>query len=261
MKDFKDYQQVQNEEMKNRLAALQLEKMIDSFQARIDGIALRVDDTNDYWDEYTEDSLTAAGFRREGTTFQKDIVTGSTITSPVIRELREIQQYQDMLYETPDLETASGIRNYGLVYDFDAVQALIANATKVVEAEEERVFGTGVREWRAKGGAWAERDEAPDLSKKKEQEKGWQNKGDGLFGKHVGYAPVYKSGYDVDMEKSRTKNIKYKGSGELGRILGYLLLVQHGRGRGLQPSEPTRLGQAFMGCLSTLERRLDDGSP
>jgi hypothetical protein len=120
-----------------------------------------------YWDEYTEDSLTAAGFRREGTTFQKDIVTGSTITSPVIRELREIQQYQDMLYETPDLETASGIRNYGLVYDFDAVQALIANATKVVEAEEERVFGTGVREWRAKGGAWAERDEAPDLSKKK----------------------------------------------------------------------------------------------
>jgi hypothetical protein len=63
MKDFKDYQQVQNEEMKNRLAALQLEKMIDSFQARIDGIALRVDDTNDYWDEYTEDSLTAAGFR------------------------------------------------------------------------------------------------------------------------------------------------------------------------------------------------------
>jgi hypothetical protein len=56
MKDFKDYQQVQNEEMKNRLAALQLEKMIDSFQARIDGIALRVDDTNDYWDEYTEDS-------------------------------------------------------------------------------------------------------------------------------------------------------------------------------------------------------------
>jgi hypothetical protein len=222
MKDFKDYQQVQNEEMKNRLAALQLEKMIDSFQARIDGIALRVDDTNDYWDEYTEDSLTAAGFRREGTTFQKDIVTGSTITSPVIRELREIQQYQDMLYETPDLETASGIRNYGLVYDFDAVQALIANATKVVEAEEERVFGTGVREWRAKGGAWAERDEAPDLSKKKEQEKGWQNRGDGLFGKHVGYAPVYKSGYDVDMEKSRTKNIKYKGSGELGRILGYL---------------------------------------
>jgi hypothetical protein len=215
-------QQVQNEEMKNRLAALQLEKMIDSFQARIDGIALRVDDTNDYWDEYTEDSLTAAGFRREGTTFQKDIVTGSTITSPVIRELREIQQYQDMLYETPDLETASGIRNYGLVYDFDAVQALIANATKVVEAEEERVFGTGVREWRAKGGAWAERDEAPDLSKKKEQEKGWQNRGDGLFGKHVGYAPVYKSGYDVDMEKSRTKNIKYKGSGELGRILGYL---------------------------------------
>jgi hypothetical protein len=175
-----------------------------------------------YWDEYTEDSLTAAGFRREGTTFQKDIVTGSTITSPVIRELREIQQYQDMLYETPDLETASGIRNYGLVYDFDAVQALIANATKVVEAEEERVFGTGVREWRAKGGAWAERDEAPDLSKKKEQEKGWQNRGDGLFGKHVGYAPVYKSGYDVDMEKSRTKNIKYKGSGELGRILGYL---------------------------------------
>jgi hypothetical protein len=222
MKDFKDYQQVQNEEMKNRLAALQLEKMIDSFQARIDGIALRVDDTNDYWDEYTEDSLTAAGFRREGTTFQKDIVTGSTITSPVIRELREIQQYQDMLYETPDLETASGIRNYGLVYDFDAVQALIANATKVVEAEEERVFGTGVREWRAEGGAWAERDEAPDLSKKKEQEKGWQNRGDGLFGKHVGYAPVYKSGYDVDMEKSRTKNIKYKGSGELGRILGYL---------------------------------------
>jgi hypothetical protein len=222
MKDFKDYQQVQNEEMKNRLAALQLEKMIDSFQARIDGIALRVDDTNDYWDEYTEDSLTAAGFRREGTTFQKHIVTGSTITSPVIRELREIQQYQDMLYETPDLETASGIRNYGLVYDFDAVQALIANATKVVEAEEERVFGTGVREWRAEGGAWAERDEAPDLSKKKEQEKGWQNRGDGLFGKHVGYAPVYKSGYDVDMEKSRTKNIKYKGSGELGRILGYL---------------------------------------
>jgi hypothetical protein len=222
MKDFKDYQQVQNEEMKNRLAALQLEKMIDSFQARIDGIALRVDDTNDYWDEYTEDSLTAAGFRREGTVFQKHIVTGSTITSPVIRELREIQQYQDMLYETPDLETASGIRNYGLVYDFDAVQALIANATKVVEAEEERVFGTGVREWRAKGGAWAERDEAPDLSKKKEQEKGWQNRGDGLFGKHVGYAPVYKSGYDVDMEKSRTKNIKYKGSGELGRILGYL---------------------------------------
>jgi hypothetical protein len=222
MKDFKDYQQVQNEEMKNRLAALQLEKMIDSFQARIDGIALRVDDTNDYWDEYTEDSLTAAGFRRVGTTFQKDIVTGSTITSPVIRELREIQQYQDMLYETPDLETASGIRNYGLVYDFDAVQALIANATKVVEAEEERVFGTGVREWRAEGGAWAERDEAPDLSKKKEQEKGWQNRGDGLFGKHVGYAPVYKSGYDVDMEKSRTKNIKYKGSGELGRILGYL---------------------------------------
>jgi hypothetical protein len=175
-----------------------------------------------YWDEYTEDSLTAAGFRREGTTFQKDIVTGSTITSPVIRELREIQQYQDMLYETPDLETASGIRNYGLVYDFDAVQALIANATKVVEAEEERVFGTGVREWRAKGGAWAERDEAPDLTKTSEQKKGWQNKGDGLFGDHVGYAPVYKSGKDLDMDAGRSKNIKYKGSGELGRILGYL---------------------------------------
>jgi hypothetical protein len=222
MKDFKDYQQVQNEEMKNRLAALQLEKMIDSFQARIDGIALRVDDTNDYWDEHTEDSLTAAGFRRVGTTFQKHIVTGSTIQTALIRELREIQQYQDLVYETPDLETASGIRNYGLVYDFDAVQALIANATQVVEAEEERVFGTGVREWRAKGGAWAERDEAPDLTKTSEQKKGWQNKGDGLFGDHVGYAPVYKSGKDLDMDAGRSKNIKYKGSGELGRILGYL---------------------------------------
>jgi hypothetical protein len=194
-------------------------------------------------------ALTAAGFRREGTTFQKHIVTGSTITSPVIRELREIQQYQDMLYETPDLETASGIRNYGLVYDFDAVQALIANATKVVEAEEERVFGTGVREWRAKGGAWAERDEAPDLSNKKEQEKGWQNRGDGLFGKHVGYAPVYKSGYDVDMEKSRTKNIKYKGSGELGRILGYLSWYNMEEGAGYsqvnQPAWDKPLWDAF----------------
>jgi hypothetical protein len=34
MKEFKDYQQIQNEEMKDRLAAIQLEKMIDSFQVQ-----------------------------------------------------------------------------------------------------------------------------------------------------------------------------------------------------------------------------------
>jgi hypothetical protein len=142
MKDFKDYQQIQNEEMKNRLAALQLEKMIDSFQARIDNIALRVDETNDYWDEYTEDSLTASGFRRDGNYFSQRHRHRLHHHKPCDPGAEEDPEYQDMLYETPDLETASGIRNYGLVYDFDAVQALIANATQVVEAEEDRVFGT-----------------------------------------------------------------------------------------------------------------------
>jgi hypothetical protein len=222
MKEFKDYQQIQNEEMKDRLAALQLEKMIDSFLVRIDNIALRVDETNDYWDNYTEDNLTASGFRRDGNYFVKDIVTDSTITSPVVRELRKIQEYQNMIYETPDLETASGIRSYGLAYDFDAIQALIANATQVVEAEEERVFGTGVQEWRSEGGAWSELEEAPDFSQESVREKGWQNRGDGLFGEYVGYAPIYKSGDNLDMTKRRSKNIRYKGSGELGRILGYL---------------------------------------
>jgi hypothetical protein len=172
--------------------------------------------------KYTEDSLTASGFRRDGNYFTKDIVTGSTITTPVIREMRKIQEYQDMLYETPDLETASGIRNYGLVYDFDAVQAIIAEATQVVEAEEDRVFGTGERLWRAGGGAWKELEEAPDFSQESVREKGWQNKGDGLFGEYVGYAPIYKSGYDLDMSKSRSKNIEHAGSGELGRIMGLL---------------------------------------
>jgi hypothetical protein len=108
------------------------------------------------------------------------------------------------------------------VYDFDAVQAIIAEATQVVEAEEDRVFGTGERLWRAGGGAWKELEEAPDFSQESVREKGWQNKGDGLFGEYVGYAPIYKSGYDVDMSKSRRKNIEHAGSGELGKIMGLL---------------------------------------
>jgi hypothetical protein len=102
------------------------------------------------------------------------------------------------------------------------VQAIIAEATQVVEAEEDRVFGTGERLWRAGGGAWKELEEAPDFSQESVREKGWQNKGDGLFGEYVGYAPIYKSGYDLDMSKSRSKNIEHAGSGELGRIMGLL---------------------------------------
>jgi hypothetical protein len=180
-----------------------------------------VDETNDYWDNYTEDNLTASGFRRDGNYFVKDIVTGSTITSPVVRELRKIQEYQNMIYETPDLETASGIRSYGLAYDFDAIQALIANATQVVEAEEERVFGTECRN----GDPRAE----PGLSWRK-----LRTSAKSQYAKKAGRTRVMASLASMWVMLRSTSPVMIwtcpragartssTGSGELGRIMGLL---------------------------------------
>jgi hypothetical protein len=42
---------------------------------------------------------------------------------------------------------------------------------------------------------------------------------DGALGAHIGYAPVFKRGDDLDLEGRREKNVKYEGAGETGKIL------------------------------------------
>jgi hypothetical protein len=42
---------------------------------------------------------------------------------------------------------------------------------------------------------------------------------DGAFGRHVGYAPAFKTGSELDLKKTREENVKYKGLGEIGKIM------------------------------------------
>ncbi|HHU37613.1 MAG TPA: calcium-binding protein, partial [Treponema sp.] len=42
---------------------------------------------------------------------------------------------------------------------------------------------------------------------------------DGKLGKHIGYAPIFKKGSELDLANSRTKNVQHAGVGQMGSIM------------------------------------------
>jgi hypothetical protein len=234
MQKFKDFQSIQNAEMKDRLAMIQFEQMMDNFDARLEGLVDQVDQTNKGYHKMFTRSLVQAGFRRIGGNFTKDIIVGSTVIDGILRETRNIRAYQYMSYLMPDLRTEAGLTDTPAIKDFTAIQIMLEQALNVIAGEEKVVFGEGQEVLEA--GKWREVEEDETL------EDNAITKGTGLFGDWLGYAPVYKSGEDIKMHRGMLANQETYGSGEMGRIYGLMQWYQMQEGEGIaEVSQVSRL--------------------
>jgi hypothetical protein len=225
MQKFKDFQSIQNAEMKDRLAMIQFEQMMDNFDARLEGLVDQVDQTNKGYDKMFTRSLVQSGFRRIGGNFTKDIIVGSTVIDGILRETRNIRAYQYMSYLMPDLRTEAGLTDTPAIKDFTAIQIMLEQALNVIAGEEKAVFGEGQEVLEA--GKWRDVEEDETL------EDNAITKGTGLFGDWLGYAPVYKSGEDIKMHRGMLANQETYGSGEMGRIYGLMQWYQMQEGEGI----------------------------
>jgi len=134
-------------------------------------------------------------WRRSGANYEKDIVKGSTLFTPVISKKQVVEGYKNFVIKPVSLETNLD-ENYLANLNTIAIRALVENAFKEVEAITKDIFGIG--------------EEKISIIKNREQSPG-------KFGAHIGYGPDLKP--QKDFGSKRSSLFYDEGKGELGRLM------------------------------------------
>jgi hypothetical protein len=140
-------------------------------------------------------------WNRDGGNYSKEIVAHSTLFHPVITERAVIRGYVDYILEPIQLQTNLS-ESYLSGLNAFAIQGLIGNVQKEVEAVTEKIFGATGEENTVIKDQWSDvedREQSP-----------------GKFGAHIGYSPAQRE----EMTEFSRDNLFYdEGAGELGRLL------------------------------------------
>jgi hypothetical protein len=140
-------------------------------------------------------------WRKSGNSYEKDIVKGSTLLTPVIEKKTTIAGYAN--YKMKPVSLLTNLDDKNLEYlNTVAVRGLLENVYLEIEKITADIFGIGMEAIKIgkRGNPGEFREQSP-----------------GKFGSHIGYSPDVKPG----KEFGETKNSMFydMGSGELGRLL------------------------------------------
>jgi hypothetical protein len=222
------------------LAGQQAERTLAGIR---EGFRERLKSENEGMKEWEERMVLSAGYRLEGGTIARDAVIDSTIAGAE-RERQTVAVYE--FFEAGEAVMSADLtRLDGL--DAEAIMALVEQANRDMEAWSGRVFGETVykenagrtrqvyvprtlkeadaAEYEARdsaGAAAAFEKAAAGAALSAEEEKLLETHAEmraGEFGRHVGYAPAFRSGAGLDVSKGRDANVADAGLGEMGKIL------------------------------------------
>jgi len=140
-------------------------------------------------------------WRKSGSAYEKDIVKGSTLLTPVIEKRATVAGY--VFYKMKPVSLLTNLDDKNLErLNTIAVRGLLENAYSEIEKMTAEIFGIG--------------QDAVKIGKRGNPEE-FREQAPGKFGAHIGYSPDVKPG----KEFGETKNSMFydTGSGELGRLL------------------------------------------
>jgi len=138
-------------------------------------------------------------WRKSGNNYEKNIIKGSTLITPVVNEAITVPGYKFFRMNHVSLKTNLGM-DFLAGLDSITIMLLLENAEKEMGTIAAEIFGTGSDSIIIRKNYTGDRSLAP-----------------GKFGAHIGYTPAVKP----SSETGNTKNSMFydEGSGELGRLI------------------------------------------
>ena len=167
----------------------------------IRGLAANVASANQSFRESMDNVFIFSGlWRKNGDFYVKDVLTGSTLFSPVVTKTVTVMGYEDYSMEPVTLQTNLD-ENYLAAFDSTFIMELLDNAMNEVGNIAAAIFGNG---------------EDPVKIASRESNGEERQLSPGLFGTHIGYIPDVKN---IPTGKDKSSIFNDYGSGQLGRLI------------------------------------------
>ena len=191
-----------------RNASLSVDEAIKSLAANVE---LANKNFRDSMDNYF---IMNGLWRKNGNSYVKDIITGSTLFQPVISETAVITGYRNYTMEPISLKTNMD-ENYLAGLDSIVIRGLLENIINEVEAYKSEIFGIGADSIKINKQVSIVMPFLENSTRQIELEEREQSPG--KFGAHIGYQPAVKP--PNEMGSSRNSLFYDEGEGELGRLI------------------------------------------
>ncbi len=198
----------------------------------------QVADANEGFDDSMDSVFASGGYVRSGDAYTKDLVVNSTLGDTYVTRRTSVGTYRGFIAPTLAISTRLDVDQMARL-DAWGIEGMIDQAQDEVKEKFDDIFGTEedrkaiktLREEEDRKEADAKANPTvvtmtPFGSEKpitftvpnEYRKKSYSDAG--LFGKHLGYAPEFKDGEDLNLDKSMTWNMVSSGEGELARIMG-----------------------------------------
>ncbi|HNY20548.1 MAG TPA: hypothetical protein PKO22_00225, partial [Treponemataceae bacterium] len=240
-----------SDDMKNASAALAARQAKSLLRTARDSFAARLDGENDAMREWERDLALNAGYSIATEISRYAIVDATALNN--VRERQTLHIYED--FKAGNANVSVGLDDANLEnLDGNAIMLVLARAQNELKSYGESIFGRvdesgAIKRWQIprtlqessekeyaaiESNAETKKliDEIQSLSKRDYETLSVAEKEDlssklnsivslrdGAFGHHVGFAPLFNSGSELDLTKSRDQNLKYGGMGEIGKII------------------------------------------
>jgi len=174
----------------------------------IKALVSNVNLANKNFEENMDNHFILSGlWRRSGSNYVKDVITGSTLFQPLISKTVTVTGYR--YYRTGSISLQTNMdENYLASLNSIIVMEMVENVYKEVETYVAEIFGIGENSIDIK-------KQIKSGNKTIDTEKRTQSPG--KFGAHIGYEPATKP--PKDFGESRGSIFYDEGGGELGRLL------------------------------------------
>jgi hypothetical protein len=187
-------------------------------------LADAVKNANEGFESSMDEAFMSKSYTKSSGEYRREAVVGSSLFGGLDTERQEVGTYR--WYAMSALTLSVDLSESRLAnLDSDQVIDLVGLAQAEVGKKQKTIFGDGKdktdAEKRAAGLEW-------DVSANGEVKQ--INLGEGEFGRHIGWAPIFDD--EPDPEDSRSDNIEVAGSGELGRMMTDLIWNQIKEGKG-----------------------------
>ncbi|GHV62857.1 hypothetical protein AGMMS49587_10960 [Spirochaetia bacterium] len=222
-----------------KLAASQAQKMLRDLMARYEG---RLREENKGMEEWERRLVGESGYSTDGQ-YSREVVIDATLFGDKT-EWQNVHKYEYFYESAPELKADLSAGNLeGL--DAEVIMLLIAQTEQDLRAWGEKIFGRtdeegkiiahtilrGTGDLGAEGYAAADQRKVQTVSgllekqakntltdEEKKELARYTDVRDGLFGAHVGYAPIMKR-EGIDYKKGARENMDTAGAGQIGLIM------------------------------------------
>jgi len=197
--DFAKKSNAEIAEMESKVLAHRIRLTIDE---ALKNLADNINAANLNFNESMDNMFIMDGlWRKSGNTYEKDIVKGSTLLTPVIEKRATVAGY--IYYKMKPVSLLTNLDDINLErLNTIAVRGLLENAYSEIEKITAEIFGIG--------------ENAIKIAKRGNTEE-FREQSPGKFGAHIGYRPDVKPGKEFG--ESKSSMFYDTGSGELGRLL------------------------------------------